>query len=193
MGLLSELTPHWMCFPPNPERLEVSWGPGTVRTVLSLSPRGQGTDWPGGWDQESCSRRFPASWPPHTCLLKAGFLAPKSELPETWGEASHADDHGAKPGTERVLVTFLGAPEVKVRSVSVSGQTWKYCRRCSPPRGEFPRSLGLCPLRQVCRAEAKQLGWHPASCPSASPPPPTALWGLPGSPVPPPHCQGSHL
>lgn len=37
MELLSELTPHWMLFPPNPERLEVSWGPGTTRTVLSLS------------------------------------------------------------------------------------------------------------------------------------------------------------
>ena len=68
MGVGSPATPEGAdapldALPPNPERLEVSWGPGTVRTVLSPSPRGQGTAWPGAWDQESCSRRFPASWP----------------------------------------------------------------------------------------------------------------------------------
>ena len=117
--------------------------------------------------QESCSRHFPASWPPHTCLLKAGFLAPKSEWPETWGEASLLMTTGpsrARKGCWSLSRKLQGSSF----AVSLLGQTWKDCRRCSPPRGEEARSsrgASDCLLLQVCRAEVEQVGWHPASCP----------------------------
>ena len=148
-----------------------------------------------------------------------------------WGQP--ADDHRAKQGTERVLVTFLETPGLKLCCFSFRASMERLPSMFPPPRWgsqEFLWSLGLssevclprtvfrglssedCLPRSVFRGLSsedclprtvfcckcaghrwsKGAGIQPAAR-SASPPLPSALQGLPGSPAPPPHCQGSHL